>query len=396
MSPGIEARHRRSCATTNGGNRCNCTPTYQANVWDAKAGRRMRKTFATRTAAKQWRHDAIVALCSGELSADRGPLVSEVIDPWLEDLRQGHICNRSGDPYKPSTIRDYERNLRLRALPALGHLRFREVRTTDVQRLIDGLVRDGLEPATVDAALTPLRALYRRAVARGEVRVNPTVGIEKPAVRSKEKRIVPPQVAGAMIAALDPADRALWATALYAGLRRGELIGLRREDIDLAVGVIRIERGWDMVEGEIPPKSRQGRRKVPIAAVLRDHLDQHLLTQEVDGALFGTPNWIARTNDRARDRWEKRELPVLTLHEARHTYASFGIAAGLNAKTLSVYMGHANIGITLNLYGHLFPGSEIEAAGLFDAYFARNVGGSTAPTAPTVAQTVAHPAGAVA
>jgi integrase len=390
MSIGIEARHRRSCARRKGDPRCTCTPTYQANVWDAKTSRRLRKSFPTRSAAKQWRHDAIAALRRGELSGERGPLLSDAVDQWLKDLRAGHISTRSGDPYKPASIRDYERNLRLRALPALGHLRVREVVTRDVQRLIDDLVRKGLEPATIDAALTPLKALYRRAVARGEAAVNPTIGIEKPAVRYSDRRVVPPDQAEAMVAALEPGERALWATALYAGLRRGELIGLRPEDIDLGVGVIRVERGWDMLEGEIPPKTRQGRRKVPIAAVLRDHLDQLLLMIEGHQPLFGTPNWIARTNDRARKRWKERSLPVITLHEARHTYASFGIAAGLNAKTLSVYMGHANIGITLNLYGHLFPGSETEAAGLLDAYFARQIGGST------VAPTVAHSEGVAA
>jgi len=386
MSTGIEARHRRSCLARkgNGGGRCTCAPAYQANVWDAKTHRRLRKTFPTRSAAKQWRYDAIAALRRGELSGERGPLLSVAVDRWLDDLRSGHVTNRSGDPYKPAAIRDYERNLRLRALPALGHLRLRDVTTRDVQRLMDDLVRKDLAPATIDAALTPLRALYRRAVARGDAAVNPTVGIEKPAVRYSARRVVPPNEAEAMIAALEPDERALWATALYAGLRRGELIGLRPGDIDLGVGVIRVERGWDMLEGEIPPKSRQGRRRVPIAAVLRDHLDQQLLTIESDRPLFGTPRWIARTNDRARERWKERGLPVLTLHEARHSYASYGIAAGLNAKTLSVYMGHANIGITLNLYGHLFPGSETEAAGLLDAYFARQVGGST--VAPTVAR----------
>ena len=384
MSTGIEARHRRSCPAqkTNGGGSCSCTPTYQANVWDAKAQRRIRKTFPTRSAAKQWRHDAIAALRRGELSAERGSPLFDVVDQWLGDLRKGHIPNRSGDPYKPAAIRDYERNLRLRVLPVLGHLRLREVTTQDVQRLIDDLVRKDLAPATIDAALTPLRALFRRAVARGEATVNPTVGIEKPAVRCGDRRVVSPDQAKAMIAALEPQERALWATAFYAGLRRGELIGLRSSEIDLASGVIRVERGWDMLEGEIPPKSRQGRRRVPIAAVLRDHLDQHLLDVGA-GQVFGTPSWISRTGRRARKRWEEHGLPVLTLHEARHTYASFAIAAGLNAKTLSVYMGHANIKITLDLYGHLLPGSETEAADLLDAYFARRFGGST--VAPTVA-----------
>ncbi|MHB8234390.1 MAG: tyrosine-type recombinase/integrase [Solirubrobacteraceae bacterium] len=312
-------------------------------------------------------------------------MFGDAAEAWLDGLRAGHITNRSGDPYKPSAIRAYEKELRLRVKPVLGHLRLGEVTTKDVQRLVDGLVKAELAPATIDVALTPLKAMYRRAAGRGDVRVNPTLGIEKPAVRSAAKRIVAPTDAEAMIAALDSDERALWATAMYAGLRRGELIGLRRGDVDLATGVLHVRRGWDMVEGEVAPKSRQGRRKVPIAAVLRDHLDERLLQADDDQHIFGLPQWVSRTNDRARKRWQKRGLPVLTLHEARHTYASFAIAAGLNAKTLSTYMGHATIAITLDLYGHLMPGAEDEATGLLDAYFARQVGTST------VAQTVAHP-----
>ena len=75
---------------------------------------------------------------------------------------------------------------------------------------------------------------------------------------------------------------------------------------------------------------------------------------------------------------------MLTLHEARHTYASLMIHAGVNAKALSTFMGHATIAVTLDLYGHIFPGSEDEAATLLDGYLAREVG------AGTVAQTVAH------
>jgi integrase len=83
-------------------------------------------------------------------------------------------------------------------------------------------------------------------------------------------------------------DRALWATALYAGLRRGELAGLHAADVDLATGVIRVERGWDQIEGEVAPKSKQGRRKVPIPAVLRDHLDAFLVDAPTSGGSSST------------------------------------------------------------------------------------------------------------
>ncbi len=388
MAAGIEERHARGCRSREGGG-CDCEPTFQAHVWDAKAGKRMRKTFPTRSAAKGWRQDTIVALRRGEVSSDRGPRLEDAIDAWLDGLRAGHITNRSGDPYKPGAIRGYDRNLRLRVTPVLGERRLSEITTQDVQVLVDGLVKKGLEPATIDSALTPLKALYRRALARGEVRVNPTVGIEKPAVRSKAKRVVLPGDAEAMIRALDSDERALWATAVYAGLRLGELIGLRRQDIDLATGVLRVRRGWDMLDGEIAPKSRQGRRDVPIAAVLRDYLDELLLQAPDENHVFGRPEWVARAGRRARERWEARGLPVLTMHECRHVYASHAIAAGINAKTLSTYMGHANIAITFDLYGHLMPGDEAQAVSLLDAFYARHAGGSSEPT---VAPTVAHPA----
>src|SRR4051794_39532382 len=79
---------------------------------------------------------------------------------------------------------------------------------------------------------------------------------------------VPRRVAEALLSSLDGEDRALFATAIYAGLRRGELTALRWADVDLAAGVIRVRRGWDQIEGEIAPKSREGRRNVPVPAPL--------------------------------------------------------------------------------------------------------------------------------
>lgn len=376
MSTGIEPRHARACSSRSG-KRCDCTPTYQANVWDNRHRRRIRKTFPSRSAAKRWRQDAVVALRRGELQGERGPTLADAAETWLQAVRAEHICNRSGDPFKPSAIRGYEQHYRLRILPALGHLRLGEITTRDVQQLVDRLVEEGAAPATIDSALTPLRSLYRRAVTRGEVAINPTRGIEKPAVRSKPKRIASPSEAVALLEALPNADRALWATAFYTGLRRGELVGLSWCDVDLATGVIRVEHGWDAVEGEIPPKSRQGRRAVPIPAALRDHLVDHRMRADREGRVFGSLSYVRGRAEAAGTLWRREGLSRLTLHEARHTYASLMIAAGVNAKALSTFMGHANIAITLDLYGHLMPGSEGQAADQLDAYLAREAGGST-------------------
>lgn len=90
----------------------------------------------------------------------------------------------------------------------------------------------------------PLRAIYRRAVARGEVTVNPTTGLELPAVRGRRDRIASPAEAAALLAALPEGDQALWATAMYAGLRRGELMAQRWEDIELKANIITVSRSW--------------------------------------------------------------------------------------------------------------------------------------------------------
>jgi integrase len=118
-----------------------------------------------------------------------------------------------------------------------------------------------------------LQAFYKRAVDREEVLFNPTEGIDVPTGKTQRpRRIVPPAEAAALLAALAAEDRPIWATAFYAGLRRGELQALRCMDIDLGANLIYVRKGWDQVEGEIEPKSEAGKRTIPILAILRDYL----------------------------------------------------------------------------------------------------------------------------
>jgi integrase len=137
--------------------------------------------------------------------------------------------------------------------------------------------------------------------------------------------------------------------------------------------VIRVERGWDAVDGAIEPKSSAGRRRVPIPAVLRDHLIAHKLATGVQGIVFtcsgpDQPFSSVASQKRADKAWRAAGLGRLTLHACRHGYASFMIDAGINPKALQTFMGHSSITVTLDLYGHLLPGSEAEAAALADTY----------------------------
>lgn len=284
------------------------------------------------------------------------------------------IRTRSGDLYKPSALRAYEAALCQRILPVLGAARLFEIKRVDLQDLVEELLSEKLSASTIRNVVMPLRPIYRRAISRGEVALNPTIGLELPAVRGRRDRIASPDEATKLLEVLQPDDRALWATALYAGLRRGELQALRWEDIDLEAGVIRVERSWDDKERIlIEPKSRAGRRSVPIPSGLRGLLIGHRLRAgRRQGLVFGAsrerPFCPSAVSRRAQRAWLKATLQPITLHECRHTFASLMIAAGVNAKALSSYMGHSSVTITYDRYGHLMPGNETEAISLLDRY----------------------------
>jgi integrase len=295
--------------------------------------------------------------------------------PRLVDrMISGSIRTRSGYPYKPSVIRSYSQCFETHVVPELGGVALGDVHRRDLQAFADRLYASGLNPSTIRNALMPLRVIFRVAIRDGDLALNPTTGLELPAYRGRRERIATPTEATQLLAALPDADRAIWATALYAGLRRGELQALRYEDVELDAGRVRVERSWDQHEGALDqPKSQAGRRTVPIAPILRNHLHVHLaLARRHEGLIFGRTEGTAFNPSslaaRAKRGWQAANLQPITLHEARHTFATLMIAAGVNTKALSVYMGHASITITIDRYGHLLPGSEAHAAQLLETY----------------------------
>jgi integrase len=397
---GIHERHSRPCATntlTKEQRRdrvlvkktCNCTPSYRAEVYDPRARKKIRESFRSKTEAKAWRSDALGEVRRGRLRATDGRTLREAATAWLEGAENEKVRTRSGDIYKPSALRGYRAALEQRVLPEFGSAKLASIRRRDLQDLADALLASGLSPSTVRNVFLPVRAIYRRAIRDGDATINPTSGLDLPALRGRRDRIATPEEAETLIAVLREDDRAIWATAFYAGLRLGELRALRVENIDLAAGKIAVVASWDQYAGQVEPKSRAGRRTVPIPAVLRDHLDEHLLRLGWrSGLVFGrspqTPYNPSSIDRRAKRCWAvaaigafltSQPLPVeiqpIGLHEARHTYASLMIAAGVNIKALSTYMGHSSITITLDRYGHLLPGNEEEAAGLLDAFLVR-------------------------
>lgn len=366
---GIRARHSRSCPAHEGDGRCKCRPSWEANVYSKRDGRQIRKCFPTLAAAKSWRADALSALNRGQLRAPTRTTLREAADEWLAGAREGTVRSRNGRVYKPATLRGYERALDKRVLPALGHMRLSEVRRMDVQDLADRLLAEGHDPSTILNTLDPLRAIFRRAIQREQVAVSPCVNLDLPKPQGKRDRIASPDEARALLDALPDEDRALWATAFYAGLRRGELRGLRWSDVDLPGREIHVRRSWDDDEGAIDGKSEAADRTVPIVGELARHLAAHKLRTgggELVFAVDGRPFVPSTVRRRALAAW--KGMRPIGLHEARHTFASILIAAGVNAKAITEAMGHASVTMTFDRYGHLMPDGRDEARSRVDAY----------------------------
>ena len=299
---------------------------------------------------------------------------SDALVELVDGMTTGCVLDRTGKAYKPATVLSYRSAADGYLKPRLGHWRLSELRRRDVQDVIDALRAEGLAPSTIHNKIDPLRVLYRRAIRDDLVGVDPTHGLELPANRGRRDRIESPERAGVLLTALPESERPLWTTALYAGLRIGELCALRWHRVDFEAGVIRVEHGWDDVEGEIEVKTGAGRRNVPLAGLVRRELAALKLRTGRDGEdlVFGRtaklPFVRSTIRSCARRAWHAASMEPLTPHEARHCAASYLIAAGLNAKQLSVYIGHSDIRTTYNRCGHPMPGDEREAAQQLDAY----------------------------
>lgn len=396
----IEVVHSRRCRPPNG--RCNCTPSYRVNVWDARTRTPHRRTLNSYAEAKTWRDDVRIAVRNGSIRPRSSQTVADAARLLLEGMRDGWWLDRSGKPYKPSTCRSYAQAISRYLEPdPVAQLRVSEVRRADIQDYVDRLRKKGLSPSTIANKLDPIRVIFRRAIKRDEISIDPTDGLELPAVRGRRERIADRTEAAALIAALPGSEQAFWATAIYGGLRRGELRALRWSDLELEAtpALIHVRRTWDDVEGEVEVKTDAGFRVVPVIAGLRHSLVAHKARTRrgANDLVFGRtavdPFVPSTVRSRALRAWGWKETPnpdpdgprllwvkarpdaldPIAPHEGRHSAASYLIEAGLNDLELTATIGHSDSRTTKRIYGHLFPDSSATIAAKLDAYHAGNM-----------------------
>jgi integrase len=287
------------------------------------------------------------------------------------------------------TRRIVDNALRLHILPALGAHPLSAVRPTMVQALVKKLDSEkGLSPGTIHGIYHVLTQVFTAAVDDRLISATPCRRITLP--RSDDVEVVPPTVE--QVVAFRDAIGDRWAPAVTAlagtGVRIGELLGLQVSDVDFLRRTVSVEqqRRQDGTLG--PLKTRKARRVIPVGQVVVDALAAYLAAHPHEGPLFvdelGQPLAYRRWRTLAeaavleanrveaaalRDRDPKvTHVPWnLTAHDLRHFYASALIAGGASVKQVQERMGHATAVITLEVYGHLWPGDDDRTRDVMDA-----------------------------
>jgi integrase len=291
-----------------------------------------------------------------------GPTVGEYLEEWLARARVS---------VRESTWAAY-RNSVGHLVGGLGGGSLRLLSPLEVERFEQQLLASGRSAKTVANVHSVLHRALADAVRDGLVDRNVASLVSPP-------RAERPEMTTWTVAELKQFLRSVEGHRLYAafvvlattGMRRGEVLGLQRGDVDLARAELSVRRTVGVVDGRIeigPPKSASSRRLVALdtttAAVLADHLEQRagpvwVFPGEGDGPL--NPASFSTTFDRLVAR---AGVPRIRVHDLRHTYATIALRAGVHPAVVSERLGHSSIAVTIDLYSHAVPGLQREAAGV--------------------------------
>jgi len=261
--------------------------------------------------------------------------------------------------------------------PSFGHWQLGQVDHLSVQAWVTGLARRGLAPATVRTASQLLSKIMAGAVRAGLIRANPCEGVRCPRIERREMRFLNPAEVHVLAASIDNRYRALVTLGAFSGLRMGELLGLQWERVDLESGSIDVAEILTEADGHLfrgPPKTRAGRRSVPLPRVAVAALQEHFDSTEgsLGGPVFTSPEGgPVRLASWRRRYWkpavEIARLVPLRPHDLRHTAVAMWIEAGASPKEVAARAGHASVAFSLDRYGHLYPGSEHQVNDALDA-----------------------------
>jgi integrase len=281
---------------------------------------------------------------------------------------------------KPSTLRAYRSTLAAQIKPRIGGTPIAKVRREDVEAFRDGCIRDGLSPKYTANALGFLHSVFEFSIRRGWAASNPCRYVDAPRALDADTgiRFLEPAEVEALLAAVPDGpfgrvQRVLYLAGVMTGMRQGELLALRWQDVDWSAQRIRVNRNY--VRGRYgTPKSHRG-RSVPLADRLGGELDRlyKASAYRADADLvFGNPHTGNPMNGHTLTRTFQSTLKAagvrkVRFHDLRHTFGTRMAAAAVPMRTLQEWMGHRDFKTTL-IYADYAPGAhEVELVnGAFD------------------------------
>lgn len=348
-----------------------------------KSGKRQqlwRGGFATKREAQDALHEVVNRLRAGEyVEPSRLTVESFALEIWLPAM-SGLL--------RPATWESYARNLRVHVLPSLGDVRLQELTALDLDRLYARLLASGhrsgrgLSPRTVRYVHTIVHGALDYAARKNLVSRNVAKLADSPKTPAvQEPRVWTPAELQLFLETVAN-DRlySLWLTLATTAMRRGEVLGLSWPDIDLDHGSLNIRRtlvqaGYQPIWST--PKTVRGRRKISLdsltIAALREHRARQAAERLALGPVYhdedlvfcredGRPIHPERLTKLFEARIKQTGLPKIRLHDLRHGWASHAVAAGVDIRTVSGRLGHADAGFTMRVYAHQIQEAEERAA----------------------------------
>lgn len=335
---------------------------------DEATGAVKRRSFYGRTGAdaRKQMQAARARLATGAPVVDATTTVAAWCRQWLE-------TNVAASSRRATTRELYERLLRVHIEPPpFGQLSLDRVRPTDVEALILRLRSKGLAASTVQKIFSVLRLALDGAVRDGVIARNPASAVKRPSIeRTEAIHLGPDEVVALLGQVAGSRYQALFRLIATTGLRKGEALALKWDAIDLDEGALQVRGTLARFGNQLlvtPPKTALSRRTLPLARaeveLLTDLRASQLSERELagpewsdEGFVFTTetglpmdPRNVLRALTTAA---AKAGLPGVNVHTLRHSAATAWIEAGVNIKAVSTLLGHADIRITADVYGHV-------------------------------------------
>lgn len=342
---------------------------------------RYRSGFPTKAAAAAALAELSASVSQGSHVEASRLTAGAYLEQWLEGRTR----------LRPTTRESYERYLERYLVPLLGHVQLRELRAVDIERAYaqiragagHGVKRkEAIKPSTLQRLHAVLKAALNTAVRRKLIPYNPALGVELEPVRRPRVQPFEPAELGRF---LDEAARhhlgPLFELMALTGLRRGEAVGLRWQDVDLGRAVLTVRQQVVRQRGQLltgPPKTRSGEDRrvdldsgtvgVLLAYRLRqdEGRQQHGFPAPAHDLVFTWPDGTGYSPEYVSRQFkllsQRAGVPVKRLHDLRHGSASLQLAAGVPIAVVSQRLGHSTIALTADTYSHLLEGVGRDAA----------------------------------